>query len=157
MTRAWTFVRVGDQNNPMPPRTRRKKTGTLRLAALFMLLLCAAPSVHPQAGRAPWLNGSWEGTGYQMDTDSTWTMRLTISRGGYSIEYPSLNCGGRWRPVRVGARLARFREEITSGLDACVNRSTVIVQRLTSQQIAVRFYNRGDNKVTSSAILNRKR
>jgi hypothetical protein len=141
----------------MGSTTHRKKAGTLRLAALLALLLGAASSVYPQARRAPWLNGTWEGTGYQMDTDSTWTMRLTVSRGTYSIEYPSLNCGGRWRPVRVGPRLARFREEITAGLDACVNRSTVIVQRLTSRQLAVRFYNRGDNKVTSSAILNRKR
>ena len=129
----------------------------MKAAALVVILLCAAPPVYPQAARAAWLGGTWEGTGYQMDTDSTWTMRLTIRRGRYLIEYPSLNCGGRWRPLGVGPRLARFKEEITSGLDACANLSTVIVQRLTSRQVAVRYYNRGDDKVTSSAILNRKR
>lgn len=125
-------------------------------AAFVLLLLCAAPPTHPQAVRAAWLDGTWEGTGYQTDTDSTWTMRLTVRRGRYLIEYPSLNCGGRWRPLGVGPRLARFREEITNGLDACANLSTVIVQRLTSRQVAVRYYHRGDDKVTSSAILNRK-
>lgn len=135
---------------------RRRRSKTLGAAAFAVMLLCAAPSAHAQAGRGAWLSGTWEGTGYQADTDSTWTMRLTARRGRYLIEYPSLNCGGRWRPLGVGPRLARFREEITSGLDACANLSTVIVQRLSARQVAVRYYHRGDGKVTSSAILNRK-
>ena len=124
-------------------------------AAAAILLLCAATAAHPQARRGAWLGGTWEGTGYQIDTDSTWAVRLTVGRGKYSVEYPSLNCGGRWRPLGDGRRLARFREELTSGLDACENLSTVIVQRLSSRQLAVRYYNRGDDKVTSSVILSR--
>ncbi len=122
---------------------------------IFALMLCAASPAYSQAVRGSWLSGTWEGTGYQIDTDSTWTMRLTVRGGRYLIEYPSLNCGGRWKPASVGPRMARFREEISSGRDACTDLSTVIVQRLTSRQVAVRYYNRGDNKVTSSAILSR--
>jgi hypothetical protein len=135
--------------------THEKRLKTFKLAALLAVLLCASSSAHPQAARGSWLSGTWEGTGYQIDTDSTWTMRLTVRGGRHLIEYPSLNCGGRWRPASVGPRMARFREEITSGLDACTNLNTVIVQRLTSRQVAVRYYNRGNDKVTSSAILSR--
>jgi hypothetical protein len=130
-----------------------------RFATTLLVIVCLASVVCPQrqGRRGAWLSGTWEGTGYQMDTDSTWTMRLTARRGKYVIEYPSLNCGGRWRRVRINSRTATFREHITAGRGACVDQGRVVVQRLSGKQIAYRFYQRGAAEVSASAILNRKK
>jgi hypothetical protein len=42
-----------------------------------------------------WLDGVWEGEGYQSDTRTTWAVRLTVQDGVYAIEYPNIPCRGR--------------------------------------------------------------
>lgn len=98
----------------------------------------------------------WEGTGYQLDTDTTWTMLLTARRGRYTIEYPSLKCGGRWQLTGIDTWKATFKERISFGIEECVNNGSVVVQRLGNGQIAFRYYNHGSSRVNASAILNRK-
>lgn len=131
------------------------------VVALFLLVAMATvvfPQTRNPAGRknSTWLNGTWEGKGYQSDTDETWTMRLTVKGNKYLIEYPSLNCDGKWRPLRRNSWIVRFREEITRGVDTCTNLGNVVIQRLSRRQIAYRYTNRGSREVTASAILNRK-
>jgi hypothetical protein len=116
-----------------------------------------SPVAYPQARSASWLRGTWEGTGYQIDTDSTWTMRLRVRGGKYLIEYPSLNCAGRWRRLSVNSRMATFREQIAVGRGECVDGGRVVIQRLNGRQIAYRFSQRGTDEVSASAILNRKK
>jgi hypothetical protein len=127
-----------------------------KTAAILLFLLSTAPHVCPQSNRA-WLNGTWEGTGYQIDTNSTWTMRLKVRGHRYTIEYPSLNCGGRWRLLSINANRARFLERITFGREECVDRGKVVIEKLSGAQIAYRFSNRVTAEVTASAILNRKK
>ncbi len=67
---------------------------------LIGMLLILIPNTAGQNKQKPWLRGEWEGTGYQTDDNSTWAMKVTVKRlkGGrrvFSIDYPSLNCGGR--------------------------------------------------------------
>jgi len=128
-----------------------------RLAAALLLIICMASMVCPQGRSGAWLRGTWEGTGYQIDTGTTWTMRLTVRRGRYLIEYPSLNCGGRWRRLSLNSRIATFREQIAVGRDACVDQGRVVIERLNGGQIAYRFSHRGATDVSASAILNRKK
>lgn len=131
-----------------------------KIIATLILILCLASVVCPQKGRnrASWLNGTWEGTGYQIDTNTTWTMRLRVERGGrYLIEYPSLKCGGRWRRLSLNSRTARFRERITFGQGECVDRGQVVIEKLNGRQIAFRFSQQGAADVSASAILNRKK
>lgn len=129
----------------------------LRIVAAVCLLFSMSVVALPQQGRGrAWLAGTWEGTGYQIDTESTWTMRLRAQGKRYWIEYPSLNCGGEWRLVSINAHRARFREQITRGLSECANRGNVVVERLSARQLAYRFSYRGAREVTASAILNRK-
>lgn len=116
--------------------------------------------VWPQESKSKraWLNGTWEGTGYQIDTDTTWTMRLRARRGGkYLIEYPSLSCGGRWRLFSINSTRAVFRESITFGQNSCVNKGRVVIERLNGRQVAYRFSHRGSTDISASAILNRKK
>ena len=128
-----------------------------RIPLIILLLLSTTAVVCPQRRNRTWLNGTWEGTGYQIDSDTTWTMRLRVRGNRYLIEYPSLKCGGQWRPIRISSGSARFREKITLGLEACTDKGIVVIERLSRRQIAFRYSNRGTTEVTASAILNRKK
>ena len=136
-----------------------RKSVMRKIAATALLVLCLSSVVCPQRSRGAtraWLNGTWEGTGYQIDTDTTWTMRLRGRGGKYLIEYPSLNCGGRWRLVSNNSKRAVFRESITFGKNSCVDKGRVVIERLNGRQIAYRFSHRGATDVSASAILKRK-
>lgn len=130
----------------------------LKFLATLVLLVFLTSIISAQNGSASskWLNGTWEGTGYQTDTNETWTMKLTVRSGHYRIEYPSLKCIGRWIPLSLEQNHARFIEKITIGIETCTNNGTVVIERLGRRQIAYRYSNRGSRKVTASAILNRK-
>lgn len=130
-----------------------------RIVAMLVLLLVTTSIVCGQGKNRhrTWLNGTWEGTGYQMDNNETWTMRLTVKANRYRIEYPSLNCEGRWRPISINSGRARFRERITRGLEQCTDKGKVVIERLSRRQIAFRYSNPGASDVVASAILNRKK
>lgn len=130
------------------------------LIVLGLLLLLAATAA-AQGKSNPWLRGTWEGTGYQTDDQSTWTMQLSIKRlkGGrraFSIEYPSLNCGGRWKRLSINGSKARFRELLDHGQDKCSDKGLVMIDRIRGQLIFL-YSNQGSRKITASAVLNRKR
>jgi hypothetical protein len=128
-----------------------------RVVAIVCLFFSLTVAVCPQGKSRAWLNGSWEGTGYQMDTDTTWTMSFRARGRRYTIEYPSLKCSGTWRLVSVNSRRAIFRERITVGRESCVDRGVVTIEKLNGSQIAYRFSNAGTSQVSASAILNRKK
>lgn len=128
-----------------------------RVVAIVCLFFSLTVAVCPQGKSRTWLNGNWEGTGYQMDTDTTWTMSFRARGKRYRIEYPSLKCSGTWRLVSVNSRRAIFRERITVGRESCVDRGVVTIEKLNGSQIAYRFSNAGTSQVSASAILNRKR
>ena len=130
-----------------------------RIVATVLLILVTTSVIYAQnkSRNRAWLNGTWEGTGYQMDNNELWTMLLTVKGGRFKIEYPSLKCEGRWRPIRIRRSTARFREILTTGADVCADKGTVVIQRLSRRQIAFRYINQGEVDVTSSSILNRKK
>lgn len=127
-----------------------------RCLAALLLVALSAGAVCGQA-RGGWLRGTWEGTGYQADSDSTWAMTLTFARGRYAAEYPTLECAGRWRLVRVSRTRAVFRETITKGAEKCAPRGTVVIERLNARQLGYRFSHEGSKDFVATAILNRRR
>jgi len=128
-----------------------------KIVALVCLFFSLTVVVCPQGKSRAWLDGSWEGTGYQMDTDTTWTMSFRAHDKSYSIEYPSLKCSGTWQLLRANSRRAIFRERITVGRESCVDQGVVTIVRLKGRQIAYRFSHAGSSQVSASAILNRKK
>jgi len=84
---------------------------------------------------------------------------MVLKAGGkrFAIDYPSLNCGGRWQLISLGAWRARFRERLDHGQDKCADNGNVLIQRLNRNQIMFLYSNRGEKALTASAILNRKR
>jgi hypothetical protein len=136
------------------------KRAIRRAVILIGLLLLLVTSAASQTNRRPWLRGVWEGTGYQNDDNSTWTMKVTVKRlkGGrraFSIDYPSLQCGGRWELLSMTRSRATFRELLDRGQDKCSDKGLVTIQKIGRQLIFL-YANEGSRKITASAVLNRK-
>lgn len=134
-----------------------KSSKTLKAVAAITLLISLTSVAFPKSIGRTWLGGTWEGTGYQIDDNSTWTMSLKVKKGRFLIEYPSLDCGGEWRPLRLNSRRASFRESLKHGQDVCSNEGRVVVERLNATQLMFIYYRKGERLASSSAILNRKR
>ena len=126
-----------------------------RCLTVLLFVLLAAAGVCGQT-RGGWLRGEWTGTGYQIDSESTWAMVLNFKRGSYSAEYPSLECAARWRLLRVSRTRAVFRETITQGAERCAPRGTVVIERLNARQLGYRYSYQGSKDFVASAILNRR-
>ncbi len=128
-----------------------------RFALAAGLLLLSASLASGQAARGGWLRGEWAGTGYQTDSNDTWAMRLTVRGRAYTVDYPSLGCGGSWRLVSLSGRRAVFRETITRGAGRCAQRGRFVVERLNSRQLGYWYSHRGSDEYVASGILNKGR
>ena len=124
---------------------------------MCLLLLLAWSEVSAQKKPNSWIRGTWAGTGYQTDDKTTWEMVVKAGQKRVAIDYPSLNCGGRWKLISVSAARARFREQLDHGQDKCADGGNVLIQRLNRNQIMFLYSYQGDKALTASAILNRKR
>ncbi len=129
----------------------------IRSFTLFVFILAFVSVASAQTKNGSWLTGTWTGTGYQIDANETWTMKLTSKGKRYTVEYPSLNCSGRWQLISFGSSIATFREKITTGMDKCTDRGTVTIQRLNGRQIEFRYQNPRETLFTASGILNREK
>lgn len=103
-----------------------------------------------------WLEGTWEGTAYQSDTKENWMLKLSVKNGTYRVDYPSLKCGGEWRPIRLGKRIATFKEKLTYGHDECVDNVTVTIRKLNRRQVAYWYVEPKQTRVNGIAVLDRK-
>ena len=128
----------------------------LRCGGLVFLILTISSAAIAQNKSAGWVRGAWEGTGYQIDDKSTWAMAFNARGNRFSIDYPSLNCGGRWKLISMGASRARFREILTHGQDKCADRGSVLLQRISRKQILFLYSYSDARNISASAVLNRK-
>lgn len=115
-------------------------------------------SARESAPASEWIDGVWNGTGYQMDIRSTWTIKLTVNRSAdlFRIEYPSLACGGEWRVVDFTSHSGRFLEKIVFGRDKCADNGTIVITRVDADHISfTHFYENG--VMSAYATLNRVR
>jgi hypothetical protein len=116
-----------------------------------------SPTTQPSIDVSPdWLDGVWEGEGYQTDTKTTWAVRLTVHDDSYSIEYPDIPCQGRWDLIDKNSRAATFTEVITQGADRCANNSHVMVEKTSASEISCRFTHAGSRAVIATVVLSKK-
>lgn len=126
----------------------------LRIALLVAAILASSLVVSAQSDRSDnWIDGVWEGTGYQIDDGSLWTMRFTARAGTFAIEYPSLKCGGIWRVVSLDHQMATFIERLSFGKTACTDDGNIVIERLSNRQLAFRYSMPNTTDVTASGIL----
>jgi len=113
-------------------------------------------SKSPADTGSQWLDGRWEGEGYQSDTKTTWAVRLTVQDGTYAIEYPNIPCRGRWTLIDMNSRAASFTEVITQGTDRCGNNSHVMIEKLNDSEISCKYAHPSSRVVIATAILAKK-
>ncbi len=102
-----------------------------------------------------WLDGVWEGEGYQSDTKTTWTVRLTAQAGRYAIEYPNIPCQGRWTLIESNTSEARFVEVITQG-DRCATNSRVMIQKVNDSEISCKYTYARNRLVIATVVLTKR-
>jgi len=94
------------------------------------------PTVNPNP---QWLEGVWEGKGYQHTPKMTWSIKLTAENSTYAIEYPSLRCGGKWTFVEASDGTAKFKETITRGLERCSSGGDIQIEKISDDEISYKY------------------
>ena len=103
-----------------------------------------------------WLDGVWEGEGYQSDTKTTWAVRLTVQEGTYAVDYPTIPCRGRWTLIGKNTTEARFIESIIQGIGRCANNSRVMIQKVNDSEISCKYTHARSRVVIATVVLSRK-
>ena len=103
-----------------------------------------------------WLNGIWEGTGYQWETETAWPMTFSAADNDYRINYPSLNCSGKWLLLNATLDSASYKEEITIGAENCAQGDTVRIKKLPSGELGARYTHVQENEPNAAALLKPK-
>lgn len=110
----------------------------------------------PADTSSQWLDGRWEGEGYQSDTRTTWAVRLNVQDGTYAIEYPNIPCRGKWALIDMNSRAASFTEVITQGTDRCDNNNHVMIEKINDSEISCKYTRASSRVVIATAVLSKK-
>lgn len=89
-----------------------------------------------------WINGSWEGTGQQVDGLSWKVLLFVDTKVGTEIDYPDLNCGGIWSLEAIKHHQVAFIESIEYGQEQCNQGVEVIAKRISPTQILLEYWMR---------------
>ena len=75
------------------------------------------------------------GVGWQRDGQH-WSIELLLHKAGGQISYPSLDCSGSWSPNREGAGYVEYIEQISEGLEVCLELGLVRLEPLQNGQVS---------------------
>jgi hypothetical protein len=109
----------------------------LILVLLFSVSLIFAQQ-NPVQKKIKWLEGNWEGTGYQIDKQN-WTVSFGHADRKFSISYPSLGCSGWWKITKAGKSQVEFVENISIN-KGCDQGDKVIVTKIDDKNISVAWF-----------------
>jgi hypothetical protein len=104
-----------------------------------------------------WINGKFKGTGYQTDTQSTWTIDLDCnsSNNQYEIKYPSLGCNGYWEFLSSTENSVTFIEKLTSGKLSCLDKTIITLTKVDDDYITYTGYHPESKKMYCFSTLKR--
>lgn len=108
-----------------------------------------------------WLEGEWLGTGYQLDaySNSTWPIELNINldKKTCQINYPTLDCSGKWQLVNGNYHSATFMEKITEGKTKCYSGGKLVLTLVDENHLSYSFFYPDSGKLgASSTLINKK-
>jgi hypothetical protein len=83
--------------------------------------------------------GVWKGYGVQ-ENGKRWTIEITIQPDNYSIEYPSLGCGGKLSLLSTEKNKLAFREKINFGKARCVDNGEVQLVKVAKNRLSYSWY-----------------
>jgi hypothetical protein len=89
--------------------------------------------------------GTWAGQGNQ-NNNTSWSISLSIVSGTIGsvvgkIDYPSLNCGGEWTLQRVTKNSIELLENLSYGMDRCVDRGTYVLKLSSARKLNFHWLN----------------
>jgi hypothetical protein len=141
--------RVGQEMCQNGQTYRCEQTGS-ELTPIFQNRPCTV--------NVPSLTGTWRGTGHQSPAGTAgadWTIAMTIGDSGGSIQYPSLSCGGSLTQISRDALSAQYRETITFGKNACIDRGTITVRYFNGNLSWTWIGQSGGKQYNAIAVLTR--
>lgn len=95
--------------------------------------------------------GSWAGVGYQ-NSGSKWTIKMVLNEGDYTIEYPSLSCGGYLTVISQSVNEMIFREKITRGISKCTDGGTLTISKLNDDELIWDYVSPNNASESSSRV-----
>ena len=113
--------------------------------AIFFIMAstisCSSSKRNSLKTNPSWVIANWQGSAYQFDTKENWTMTLAVDSltNDFKIDYPSLQCSGNWKVIRISENRIELREKITRGIRNCVTRGKVVLEH-RSDHTAFRYY-----------------
>ena len=83
--------------------------------------------------------GTWSGSANQ-NNNTAWSISLSIASGSIGsvvgkIDYPSLNCGGELTLQRVTKNSIELLENLSYGMDRCINRGTNVLKLSSARKL----------------------
>ena len=133
-----------------------KQTATLKICVVAGTILAAMSNSSALVNTAPKTPNTtieiWKGLGIQ-DNDSTWTIKATFSSNKYTIDYPSLNCGGELIPLFISTDEYQFRERLLYGQSICLDNGRVTISKVDSNTALYSYFH---PQGTATATLTRQ-
>jgi len=81
------------------------------------------------------LNGSLSGSATQDDNHATYAVEMKLDGLTGSVNYPSLNCGGKLEFLRMAGGAYWYRENITYGKDHCYDGGMIGVSPANTSEL----------------------
>lgn len=132
----------------------------LLFAASFIILASLGNLAYAQSGKLKWLDGTWNGVGYQPGLKSQWEVKLVVNsaENTISISYPDLDCSGNWQIMKVKKRrISEFKEVILEGRDKCLNDLKVLIHLLDKEYLSVSYFISGTDKLDAFTVLKKQK
>lgn len=124
---------------------------------IFSILISVSSCKSSKLGKSGF-NGKWKGTGYQKDVteESTWSIitEIDLKKEEFQISYPSLNCSGQWKLLKISKNKAVFKETIDNE-KMCTNHGIIILTKVDKNHISFSYYRQNEHTVSSFSTLKR--
>ena len=137
----------------------RKSVILTMISAILLFAQCVptkkTDSLIGVATAPNWIQGEWEGVGYQLNSAGNWSIRLNVKEDRYSIAYPSLECSGNWQLQKQSDMKLEFIETITKGTDKCVNKGRIVITKVDENHVTFTYFspNSGELEAFSTLII----
>ena len=122
---------------------------------ILFYFLTFSVNISAQKNKMDWLDGTWRGTGFQLNNSQSWSIRFTadVNSKTFKIDYGTLGCSGIWRLISANDYLAQFEETITDGMMKCANGGIIIITKIDKRYITFSYFVPGSGKLDSFSTL----
>lgn len=96
--------------------------------------------------------GEWHGVGVQVDAQD-WSMELTVDVDGAAVEYATTGCGGAWRYLKVTDDKIVAIEDITYGMDICLDGGLVELADYHDDMLLYRWFDTAGTFVAGAVLM----